>query len=421
MAHSQMLGADAHLSENLEIPTVGFGIVSLVFGGFLFTTQMVQAKMLNKEGWPYIRLVGASCVLMVIQLIIFIKVKNIPWPNRDKWKWIVLRGIFGATNFILSVLAVWLSPIGDVASLTSCNVVMAALLGRCFLGESLNRYHITGLSCSIMGAVLVTRPGFLFGTSSASGFVLVGYVLSILAGFCQACIFITVRKAGEGVSTWVSSLSSFASHAIVLIVIPFTPLLYDNSVAPVTNEPWMALGWFTIIHVNSFGRVFLLSMGSKWCPAAVTSTVNTATCMIGGYAVQTLLFHEVPEPLSLLGAGLMLLSITLMACNRTQTAGTDQSRRRPSKIATVNPLSSNTNEVEAVEKTVSNVSTEVEDNDQVEESLMDFIASEFVYSDPYEAATTVVQISVRQRNQKNAQAGETIGKTLYPAVPISSS
>merc|ERR1719356_2169561 len=59
-----------------------------------------------------------------------------------------------------------------------------------------------------------------------------------------------------------------------------------------------------------------LSAGAQMCPAAAASTIFTSVSMALSFAGQTLLYHEVPEALSIFGAGLLLTGVACMAAAR---------------------------------------------------------------------------------------------------------
>lgn len=72
-------------------------------------------------------------------------------------KWVILRGLFGCANNVLSVSAILAGAhIGSVGALLSVNTVVAALLGRLVLGEALGKLHILAVFFSLAGAILIS-------------------------------------------------------------------------------------------------------------------------------------------------------------------------------------------------------------------------------------------------------------------------
>ena len=61
--------------------------------------------------------------------------------DRKEIKWVLLRGLFGSSNNVLSVCAALAgAPMGSIGVLSSVNTVVAALLGRVVLGEPWGSY-----------------------------------------------------------------------------------------------------------------------------------------------------------------------------------------------------------------------------------------------------------------------------------------
>ena len=62
--------------------------------------------------------------------------------------------------------------------------------------------------------------------------------------------------------------------------------------------------------------VYRMQVGSKKCPAALSSTVMTGVQMASGYLIDVLCFHKLPKVLTVCGACMMLLAVLLMASTR---------------------------------------------------------------------------------------------------------
>jgi drug/metabolite transporter (DMT)-like permease len=236
--------------------------------------------------------------------------------------WLFFRGFSGASTFILKVLAVGLgaSP-GDVAALGSINTVVAAMLGRVFLGEPLGWAHGCAVGLSVSGAVLVSQPSFLFESSTEGGAPWLGYIMAALAGFTQACVFISVRKS-ESVSLWLHLLSPVPFLTLGFVSLPLTPLVDDLSMKRLEQSPLEGVGIVFVLLFLHAVAALSNSTASKLCPAALSATVNTSSSMIFGYLAQTLLFDDVPNLVTICGATLMLSAIVIMAVARSPSRST---------------------------------------------------------------------------------------------------
>lgn len=346
----------------------------MVFSGLMNTNNMILSKVLKEQEWPYFRMFGSSCLLISMGIFSGLLLSGSRMPDVREGKWVLLRGFFGVTTYFTAVIAVYEgTPMGDVAALTSVNMVVAAFLGRLLLGEALRSIHLFALVCSLVGAALISQPSFLFphsGREDGRGWV--GYVLAPASGTFQACVFICSRKSA-GTSAWIHLLSTMAQCGLAGLLLPLLPVVSDHSLEPLGEKPLVTAGWLALILGAIFVTSLSTSVASRWCPAAVSATTTTAMRMSCSYAAQALLFGEALEPLTLLGAALMLAGVVAMAGARA--AFPRSSQAEGSQQA---PDVSPGDVVEGLRELV---------NEEAEtESLASFIASEFADCSPHEKA-----------------------------------
>lgn len=309
----------------MSMSTGSLGLLILVCRGLLHTAQLALGREVKAWEWPYFRLMAAACMLSAAIIAGGLAAAQTQAPLVAHRKWVVLRGIFGAGSFVCSVMAAQLgTPLGDVEALRCLNMVAAAVLGRIFLDEPLGRPHLAALSCSVVGALLIAQPSGLFGASGAAAdagaetsLAWLGYILAPASGVCQACVFVTSRKA-PGTSLWFQALSSHAMSSLVAGLLPTTPAVEDFSVWSLSGAPWQAAGLFGFLFASTFMSTVMLSAASQWCTAAESAIVSTSSGMGFGYAAQTQLYGASPDRLALSGAGLMLLGVTVMAVAQVQ-------------------------------------------------------------------------------------------------------
>merc|ERR1719440_220395 len=153
----------------------------MMWEGIDVTAQMILAKILRDNDWPFYQMNSISCGICAVGVLSGLRMSQISLPRgMGQWIWAASNGAFATTSFVTSILAVQLgTPLGDVASLMSINIVVAAFLGRAFLGEALKCVHFLALACSVCGAVLISQPPFLFGGAAADASVpWLGYLLA---------------------------------------------------------------------------------------------------------------------------------------------------------------------------------------------------------------------------------------------------
>jgi len=276
--------------------------------------ELVFSKVLHEAGWPYFTIMASSALLTSLLFAVGSFARKHPPPRFSDLKWVVSRALFGVSTVILSVTAVQLgSSPGDVSTLTSINIVFAALLGQLFLQERLRLVHVMAVIFSLVGAVLVARPAFLFGSSTTGSWI--GSSLALLSGFMYACVYICARKSREVAVGWLSCATAGAAVPIFLML-PLTPLAQTEAMDLVLAQLLLAATLLGLVLMTTLVAIFLSTLGSALCPAAVSATIYTASSMLFGYSAQTLLFGMSPDSLTLLGAGLMFTSVVCMALAR---------------------------------------------------------------------------------------------------------
>lgn len=234
-----------------------------------------------------------------------------------QWKWIWMRGAFGCLTMLLAWMAVASgAPLGDASALGGVNVVVAALLARVFLGEPLHTTHILALSSTLVGSVLVSKPISLIDGEHLNGSTpWLGYALALGSGICSGGLFIASRKS-QDISPLVMSFSVTALEGVCLWSMALTGLLPDGPWEFLAADPALALSLFLVLMMIITAAVITTSVGSQLCPAAASSTIYTSVSMTLGYIAQCAIHRKPPEVLTVAGASLMLLGVTLIAAAR---------------------------------------------------------------------------------------------------------
>lgn len=143
------------------------------------------------------------------------------------------------------------------------------------------------------------------------------------------------------------------------------------SLQRVVVEPIGAAAVFLFCWLVSLLGKQTSTIGSQWCPAAISATVGTCGSMTFGYLAQVALFGQTPDLLSLLGAGVMLLSVAVMVAARAPPPSVSACCTTTSCDAELAKASSAQSAPAAAEL------QQPEDADDDTHSLGSFIASEF--------------------------------------------
>ena len=300
----------------MAISTEMIGILLMAGSGFSVTCEMVTSKIIEGMHWPYWYLLAACCLLAGSANGLVLRWQGVGCPKRQDVKWVMARALFENLHWMLAIWAVLIGATpGDVAALTSIDIIAAALLGLIFLGEKMTIVHLVALIASVTGAICISQPQFLFGAPDGAEQSPLGYCMAMLSGCFQASAFVCARKSAHIPVSLLTIVS--LSFAVLLAFVPpalgITDSTPQDALDTVRTQPWLALGLLSILTVWCLFSIVLPAAGATRCPAAVSATVFTSSSMVSGYIAQTVLFDDAPTALKLFGAGCMLASVVMMA------------------------------------------------------------------------------------------------------------
>jgi len=343
------------------------GVFWMTTCGVVAICEIIFSKLVAEAGWPYFRIGAASMVLIGSAMGAAFLLLREKVPLRAEMPWVLLRGFFCNGTLIAVVLAVRIGATpGDSSALTSINIVIAAMLGHVVLGEHLRWPHLLALVVSIVGAALVAQPEFLFGArDGGASSTWMGYLMALLGGLLQAFVFICARKSADVSGVFASSVEAYMG-VVMFLIMPLISPIEGASMSKIADDPLLAAGYVAISFCLTSTGILAGCLGSMWCPAAVGATVMTAATMVTGYVAQTILFGETPQLLTMLGAGLMLAAVVLMALTRTEV---------PEKLVSEdasadNPENAANNQENEAQEVCSNASSK-------STSLLSFAAAEY--------------------------------------------
>lgn len=332
-------------------------------------------------GWAYWHITTIGLFISCLVLVARIAVSRVSMPDRRAIKWIAFRGVFGGVYWALGIVAVQVGAgPGDVAALLSINIVMAAFLGRAFLGEELRVVHIAALVCSLVGAVLISRPAFIFGVAAHAESAWFGHLCAAFAGCAQSLAFLCSRKAAE-VPTSIHTFASMVASLVICVVLVFSNMMEQPSKDIMTDSPLLTAAFVAGAFVVNIAAVSCMCFAAAVCPVAITATCYTASTMMFGYVAQVLIFDGAPDAITLVGAAFMLLAVVLMMGARVGGRGR----------SSVTPATGAESATEAVQ----GVDGEEDEND----SLSSFIATELCSFQ----TTTVKATSMRFRGSLSGE------------------
>lgn len=224
-------------------------------------------------------------------------------------KLVWMRGLIGGAGFVLDYHCMSVLPLGDAMTLMSLYPFITIILARIFLEEEIKVIHIGTTIASVLGAIFIGQPTFLFSTAArvndgtGKDSPTLGYITGLLGSCCLASILILIRKAGKiGVSTF-QLLLSWALFGVGFSFI----------IGPYEGDwiwPSSALVWGYVVGVCFVGAGchFMLNYAARFTQAGFTSVVRSSDILFA-YCFEILLFDHRPNMYTLIGVILVVGSL----------------------------------------------------------------------------------------------------------------
>ena len=180
---------------------------------FLFTVMDAIAKQLTREvgliQTIWVRYTGQALLVFLIVLPRLREVAKSQYPKLQLLRSVVLMA--ATCLFFLSISKIGLA---EATAIMDINPVLITLGAFLFLGEKIGPRRILGIIASMIGALIIIRPGTDVFTIYA--------VLPLVAAVCYTTYNLTTRFVGNRESPWTSLLYSALFGAVVFsCMVPF--------------------------------------------------------------------------------------------------------------------------------------------------------------------------------------------------------
>ena len=256
---------------------------------FLFTVMDALAKRLTLEigliPTLWTRYAGQAILVLLIVSPRLFQVAKSQYPKLQ-----LLRSVVLMTATCLFFLSISKIGLAEATAIMDVNPVLITLGAFLFLGEKIGPRRIIGILVSLVGALIIIRPGTEVFTIYA--------VLPLVAAVCYSTYNLTTRYVGDRESPWTSLLYSALFGAIVLsCIVPF----YWQPVNLSTAFLMALLGVCGMTSQLMLIRALALGEASLLAPFAYVGLIYAT---LWGF----LFFDEFPDQWSILGGIIIALS-----------------------------------------------------------------------------------------------------------------
>lgn len=177
-------------------------MLAVGMSAFLFSVQQLYAKLLQGS-IPSFELVFVRAIQQILIALVQIRRQDGKFSasgvfgHRAAILWLVARGVVGFGGMGGGTWATQLLPLADAQTLIFTSPIFTLLIACIFLGEKASLVEIVSLGVSLCGAVIVTKPSFLFsGSDGPEPLPLKGVLVACVASLSAGTVFPIVRHLG---------------------------------------------------------------------------------------------------------------------------------------------------------------------------------------------------------------------------------
>lgn len=283
------------------------GLRYMAEASLYFSLMSVTVKLASQRGVPWEQIVFARSLFAVVVTYVWLRSVGLaPWGDRRGW--LILRGVVGVGGLMCFYYALSELPLGDATVIQFTNPAFVAVFAVFLLGEKLRPRYVVGALVCLVGVALVAQPSFLFGDAPRLPLFPVGVALA--GAVFSAVAYTIVRRLGR------------TEHPLVTVL--YFPLV----ATPVTLPLALMAGYvpnlgdlFALGGVGLFSQLAQVRMtqGLKLENAA-RATAVTYLQVVFAFIWGVLLFAEVPDALSLLGATIIIAATLAVSLTRQAEA-----------------------------------------------------------------------------------------------------
>ena len=281
----------------------------LIIGILAVSTASILIRLANSSansGGLGFSLVLAASRLTLSALILLPAWSKIQWntlqPGSRRYG--AAAGLCLALHFALWITSLSYTSIAASTALVTTNPVWVALLSRFWFGEKLSKLSVAGIAVALGGTIAIAL-GSAGGSGDGSS-VMLGNFLALAGSWAVSLYLLCGREAqrrGLGIGGYVA-----IAYTVAAIVLLPLPLVFKTSY---TGYPHIV--YFYILLTAALPQLVGHTI-LNWAVVRVSPTLVSLAILfepVGASCLAYLVFGEVPGPMVLLGAGVLLFGVAI--------------------------------------------------------------------------------------------------------------
>ena len=295
----------------------------MAYGAFWFSLMSLLVKLAGQR-LPSMEIVLARALITLGLSWVLVRRARVSLIGRHP-RMLALRGLLGAVALACFYFSLVHLPLAEATVIQYTNPIFTAVLAGLVLGERLGWRQAACVASSLLGVLLIARPGFLAGQTE--GLDPTHVWIALAGALCSASAYVTVRKMGT------------AEHPLVIVF--YFPLVTVPLVLPFVIPVWTwptAWEWLVLAGIGVTTQIAQVYMtrGLQLEPAGRATAVGYLQIVFAA-VWGALLFAELPDAWSVAGAVIILGSTLVLTLSRRKAdapgsgagAGPPGERRTP--------------------------------------------------------------------------------------------
>ncbi|XP_054166947.1 solute carrier family 35 member G1-like [Oppia nitens] len=313
-----IVNQNKHWSQALK------GITLTILSALFFSVTTVIVKYVTDvqpAQMAFFRFTG----ILLFTIPVLLEINSNPFGPSNSRLWLIVRGLAGATSLYCRYSALHYMSIANATVIVLSMPVFVFIFARIFLKESFGLFHIFALLITVIGITLTSKAAIIFDDSdnvyssvvksavNSGNSQLIGLAYSIGATLIGASVYVLVRK----LKSLHHSVILFNFSWVAITETAMISLLTNNFKLPDNIEAINANSWLMcLVAIFSFYGQLLLTKALQSEEAGLVSIVRASSEVIYAFVFQIVIFKEIPDKWSVLGALLVMLSVLMSSVRK---------------------------------------------------------------------------------------------------------
>ena len=273
----------------------------MAIGAWWFAIMGLLVKLAGRR-LPSSQIVLVRAALTLAMSYWAVRRANLPSIWGVQRRLLVVRGVLGAIGINCFYYSLVHLPLGEATLIQYTNPIFATVLAALWVGERVRPGEMLCLATAMLGVLLITRPGALFGTGAAP-YPHVDIAIALFGALCSGAAYAAVRKMGR------------VEHQSVVVF--YLPLVTFPVAIPFATATWRSptpAEWLLLLGVGAATQLAQVYMTKGLqAESAVRATTTGYLQIVFAGAWGAFLLGERPSPWTLAGAVVIVASALVLA------------------------------------------------------------------------------------------------------------